>query len=96
MGEKRDEYVERLKDGIDRLNGEIDQLQARAERATEDVKGQYRDHVADLVVKRDAIKGRLVELKEASGTAWDDVKAGIDSAWEALGESVAAAKSRFK
>lgn len=45
---------------------------------------------------QDEARQKLDELKGSSDDAWEDIKAGIDRAWDAFHESVKSAKSRFK
>jgi Flp pilus assembly pilin Flp len=39
---------------------------------------------------------KLTELKDAGDDAWEDLKAGIDSTWDSLGNALKSAASRFK
>jgi hypothetical protein len=44
--------------------------------------------MADLEVKRDAVRTKLAEDSKASGDAWKDVQKGVKSAWEDVGKAL--------
>ena len=96
MGEKRDEYVEKLKSKIDDWNRDIDKLQAKADQMAADTRVKYQKQIADLKAKQKEVKDNMDKLQKAGAEAWVDLKAGMNSAWKALGESVKSAKSKFK
>ena len=95
MSEKRNAYVEKLKANIDEWNVEIDKFKDKADQAKADAQVQCRKHVEELKAKRHELEVKIAELQKAKETAWEDVKAGVDTAWHAMGESIKAAKSRF-
>jgi hypothetical protein len=39
---------------------------------------------------------KMAEFRSASDDAWRDLRAGMESAWEAMGSAMKAASSRFK
>ena len=96
MSEKRNAYVETMKVKIDEWNIEIDKLQAKADQAKLDTQVEYKKQVEELKGKRQDLYRKMSEMKKASETAWEDMKAGLDAAWQAMGESVKLAQSRFE
>ena len=95
MGEKRNDYVQKLKKNIDRWNVEIGEFQARADSARSDLKVKYRNQMEDLKTRRQDLEAKVSELHQAGEAAWEDVTAGVDAARDALVESILAARSRF-
>ena len=95
MGEQRDAYVQKLKAKLDEWNADIDKLQAKAGQATADAKEKYSHQIDELKAKQMEAQAKMKELGKAGDEAWQDVKAGADLAWKALGEAVQSAKSRF-
>jgi uncharacterized coiled-coil DUF342 family protein len=59
-------------------------------------RAEYHKQIEALRSKRDEARKRLDTLQQSSGGAWDDMKAGVEVAWEALGEALNSARSRFK
>ncbi|HTC21856.1 MAG TPA: hypothetical protein VK859_13455 [bacterium] len=96
MGEQRDAYVEKFKVKLDEWNSEIDELQAKANGAHQEVLVSLNKQIAVLKEKRDDLKGRMEELRKRGDDAWEDLREGIGTAWKALGDSIDDAKSRFK
>jgi hypothetical protein len=47
-------------------------------------------------MKQEAAREKLGELKRAGEDAWEDIKSGMDLAWESLGDAMKSARSRFK
>jgi hypothetical protein len=95
MGTKRDAYVEKLKGNIDDWNTEIDEFQVKLKQAKADVQVEYHKQIEEIKVKRQALEGKLADLKNAGDEAWEDVKSGVDVARQILGQAVKAAKSKF-
>lgn len=88
----RDDYVQKMHVLLDELNGEIDALMKRAENTGADL----RDELAELRGKQDEARTRLASLGNAGEGAWQDLKAGVEMAKDAIGEAIESAKSRFK
>lgn len=92
----RDEYVRKMQEKLAELNAEIDKLAAKANDVSADLKGEYNEQMAALKVKQAVARQKVEELQKSGESAWKDLKAGIDLAWTAIGESIDSAKSRFK
>ncbi len=96
MGTKRDAYVEKLKKHIDEWNAQIDALQAKANQAKADAQVELNKQIAEIKAKRQALEGKMTDLKNAADEAWEDVKKGVDVARQILGQAINSAKDRFK
>ncbi|MFZ7110071.1 MAG: coiled coil domain-containing protein [Desulfatiglandales bacterium] len=96
MTEKRDAYVKKLKAKMDEWNAEIDKIEAQADQAEAEAKIEYYRQVEDLRAKRRDVEDKMAELQKAGDGAWEDLKAGIESAWDSLGNALKSAASRFK
>ena len=89
-------YQQKLQAQLDEWSAEIDILKARADKADADVKLEYYEQIERLREKQNTAKDKLTELIAASDDAWEDLKAGAESAWLTLGDAVSNATSRFK
>ena len=96
MGEKRDAYIKKLKEKLDQWNVEIDKLQAKGEIAKASARMRYRKEVEKLKKKSGELGGKLDALTQTGKTAWQDLRAGVETARKSLAESIKTAKSRFK
>ncbi len=96
MSEKRDAFVKKIKASIDEWNAEIDRLKARAEQAEAEARIEYHDEIQELKNYRDDARKRLSRLEQAGEGAWEDMKAGVEMAFEAMSQAVSSARNRFK
>jgi chromosome segregation ATPase len=95
MGTKRDAYVEKLKGNIVKWNFEIDEFQAKADHAKADAQAELHKQIEEIKAKRQALEGKMADLKNAADEAWEDVKGGVDVARQILGQAIHSAKERF-
>lgn len=92
----KDEYVRKMHAKLEEWSADIDLLTTKANEVSEDVRRDFHDQIASLKVKQAAAQQKIEELQKVGDSAWEDLKAGIDLAWTAIGESIDSAKSRFK
>ncbi len=95
MATKRDAYVEKLKGNIAMWNGEIDEFQAKAGKAKDEVQVEFKKQIEEMKAKRLALENKMSNLQQASEDAWEEVKTGVDIARQILGQAVKAAKDKF-
>lgn len=91
----RDEYVRKMHSLLDKGNAEIDTLAARMEHAEVDARDAYQKQIATLRARQDEARARLESLRNASEGAWQDMKAGVELAWDAIREAIESARSRL-
>ena len=92
----KEEYQKELQEQLDEWGKEIDKLKVVAGKAKAGLQGEYYKEVEDLRCKQLAAQQKLHEMKESSGDAWEDLKVGVEGAWDSLSEGVKKAASRFK
>lgn len=88
-------YREKLEAQIGEQRARLELLKAQAKRAAADVKIIACEEIGDADAKLDAFKSKLKELGNAGGDAWQDMKSGIEKAWDDLSESYKKAARRF-
>ena len=91
----RHEYIHSLHRKIDEWNLEIDRLVGLKDQIEEDSKTELNAQIDSLTQKRTEIEQKLEEITATSADGWDDMKSGIDLAWEAMNTAVKSAVSRF-
>jgi len=96
MSEKRDAFVKKIKARIDEWNAEIDRLKARAEQAEADARIEYHDEIQELKNYRNDARKKLDKLQHAGEGAWEDLRAGVEMAFDAMNQAVNSARNRFK
>jgi len=92
----KDQYVKRMQAKLDEWNAEIDALITKAGRAKAGLKVEYGEQIEALKTKQAAARLKLGEMQQAGESAWEDLKAGLEQAWSAMGEAVDTARSRFR
>ena len=89
-------YQKKLQAQLDEWSAEIDKLKAKADRAEADAQLEYYKEIEELRSMQKEARSKLLELKNASDDAWEDLKAGMDSSWNIVGNALKSAASRFK
>jgi phage tail tape-measure protein len=93
---KKDDYEKELQARLDEFSAEIERLKARADKADSDAQPWHHKQVEALQEKHRLAKEKLDELRKSSDDAWEDMKAGIATAWDSIGEAMKSATKRFK
>lgn len=92
----KEEFVRKMHAKLDQWNAEIDALSAKADAAEAGARAEYHKQLETLRSKRDHARSKLHEVESASESAWQDLKAGAELAWESVSEAVRSATARFK
>ncbi|HBA71686.1 MAG: hypothetical protein A2X82_09365 [Geobacteraceae bacterium GWC2_55_20] len=92
----KEEYLRVMQAKLEEWNADIDVLTDKASEVSSEVRAEYNDQIAVLKTKQASARQKIDELQKSGGSAWEDLKAGIELAWSAIGEAVDSAKSRFK
>jgi predicted outer membrane protein len=93
---KKEAYEKKLQAQLDEWKAEIDKLKAKADQAGADAQVKYHQQIEDLRSLQKKVGSKLAELREAGDDAWEELKAGIESASESLRDSLKSVASRFK
>lgn len=91
----RQEYIESLHQKIDEWNKEIDKLAVQKDKVEAESRLELQKQIDSLKQKRGEIEKQVEDLRGSSAEAWDDMKSGVDLAWEAMNTAVRSAVSRF-
>jgi predicted nuclease with TOPRIM domain len=96
----KDEFVQKMHAKLDEWNAEIDTLSEKADQAAHkaeaEARAEYSKQIEALRSARDHARSKLNEVESASESAWQDLKAGVELAWESVSEAVRSATARFK
>ena len=91
--ENQREYINKMAARLKELECEIKELEQIADKAIAETKAEYQRQINELFLKKEAVQSKILKIREASGNAWEDMKAGAELSWEAFEDSV---KSRIK
>lgn len=92
----RDEYVQKMKDQLDKWNAEAAQWEAKAKDAQASMKAEYEKQLSMLNSRRDEAMYQLKLLQGASTDAWQDMMKGADQAVKSMQEAFSRARSHFE
>jgi len=85
--ENRRENIDRMAARLTEIESEIHELEKLAEKAVAELKAEYRQQIKELFLKKEELNNKVLKIKEASGNAWEDMKAGAALSWEVFNES---------
>lgn len=92
----RNEYIEQLKNNLDKWNVDLAKLEAKARVAKTDLRIDYEMQLEALRKHRETAAEKLKELQASSEGAWKEIAAGADVAWAAMRDAVEKAATHFK
>jgi methionine salvage enolase-phosphatase E1 len=92
--ENHREYIDKLAAGLKELESEISELGKIADKAVAEVKAEYTEQIKDMFLKKEELQNKVAKIREASGNAWEDMKAGTELSWEVFQDSVKRLKSK--
>jgi hypothetical protein len=87
---------QKLQAQLDEWSAEIAKLKAKADGAEADAQLECYKKIEGLRSMQETAANKITELKDAGDDAWEDLKAGIDSASDSLDNALKSAVSRFK
>lgn len=95
MTDEKKVYQKKAEAQLEVWKADIAKLKAKAEVAGADAQQELNNVVADLQQKKEEATQQLAELRNASESAWEEVKAGFEISWDALGMAVDDAVAKF-
>jgi predicted nucleic acid-binding Zn-ribbon protein len=93
---KKEEYQAKIEAQLKKWGAELEELKAKAAKASQDVKAELNKQIETLKARQDAAQKKFKELKAASGEAWQDVKASLEKTVAELKEAWSGVLSRFR
>jgi hypothetical protein len=91
----KDEFLASMDRKMKDLDAGIDDLSKKAEGYTGDARAEADKTLASLREQRAALGKKYDELKQSSAAAWQDTKAGFQTAWDDLEKAYENAKAKF-
>lgn len=92
----KDSYEDKLQAQLDQWSADIDKLKAEADEAEADVQLELYQEIEALRSMQEEASSKLIDLKDAGEDVWEDMKAGIENAWDSLGNMMKSLASKFK
>ena len=96
MTQSRNEFIDKMKDRLDDLDKQIEDLKKRGDKFEGEANKEYENRLHDLREKRREAKRKIDDIQSASEEKWQQFKDEAEHAWNALGNSFNYFKSHFK
>lgn len=93
--EKKEEFQRSLANQMRELDVKIDELKAKAARASDAVKAQFARDMEVLDRQKAVLAQKMDAVKASSASGWNEVKAGANSAMDSVKQTYEKAKARF-
>ena len=98
--DKRDEAVQKAKEGLNKLDKRIDALEARIDtnwdKMNEAARKEARENLRALRKQRNQVAEWYGSMKTSSADAWDHMKKGFSDAYQALENAWEKSEQEFK
>jgi TolA-binding protein len=78
--ESKKAYQEKLEAQLKEWSSKMEELKAKAQKATADAKVELEKQIETLRGKQEALQQKLKQIKEAGAEAWEKLKAEADKA----------------
>jgi Zn-dependent M32 family carboxypeptidase len=92
----REAYEKKLQAQLDEWAAEIKKLKAKADKAGADAKLEYHKQIEDLRALQERAKAKFAALKETGDDAWEDLKGGIEKAFDTMNKALKSVIAKFK
>ena len=93
--EKKEEYQRDLAAQMKELDVKIDELKAKAARASDAVKAQFARDMEALDRQKAVLTEKMEAIKTSSASGWNEVKAGANSAMDSVKQTYEKAKAKL-
>lgn len=92
----KEAYQKKLEAQLTEWDRQLDQLMVKVKKAGVEARTKVEDELAGLKSKRVAVQKRLDELRNHGEDAWEDLKGGIEKAWDDISDTLGKVVARFK
>jgi hypothetical protein len=94
--ERKEEYQRALTAQMRELDSKTEELKAKAARAGDAVKAEFARDMEALDRQKAVLAEKMDAVTSSSASAWNDVKAGANSAMESIRQTYDKAAARFR
>ncbi len=94
--EHKDQYLADAEAQLKQYREKIDELRKQAQLAGQDTRASLEEKIQALEKQQESAQERLAEIKNSSGDAWADLKAGTDSVMGDINEAYEKIVAEYK
>lgn len=92
----KEAYQKRLQAQFSEWDARLAELRAKARKASAEARIRYEDELESLERRRAAVQKSLDEFAARGEGAWEDMKSGLEKAWDEMGKAIDQVAKRFK
>ncbi|HEX9883036.1 MAG TPA: hypothetical protein VGA79_03635 [Desulfobaccales bacterium] len=92
----KEAYQEKLEAQLKEWSAKLNELKAKADKATADAKIKMYREIDNLKAKKDVAQQKLDEIKAAGAEKWESLKAASEKTMEDLKSKWASVKAKFR
>ncbi len=93
---EREDFKNKAKKSLDEIFAKIDELEAKKDKAFNEVKAEYEETISELKKKKDELLTKYNRLSNASEEDWEEIKNAFSSASVSFKDGVSKFISLFK
>ena len=95
-GMTRKAFQKRLETQLKKWDAKFDKLQAKARKATSEIRADIEKQIETLAGRRAAAHAKLLEMGQRTEDAWEDLREGAEKTWGEMHEALDRLIARFK
>ncbi|MGK7368818.1 MAG: hypothetical protein ACNS64_01285 [Candidatus Halalkalibacterium sp. M3_1C_030] len=92
----REEYIEKLESQLKEWNSQLDDLQKKAEKQSQEAKVRLNNRIDELKSKRATLKVKLDKIKDSGDEAFEKIKGDAEDLWADVKEGFSDIRSILK
>ena len=89
------DYLQYLRQRLEEWEYQFDRFQHRMEDLSDELRDQASERLAGLKQRSDALRTKIAELENQSELALEDIRDGLDLAWDSLRLGLLSARGEF-
>lgn len=89
-------FQQKLEAQLKEWDAMLEELKSKAQDAKTEIRADYEKQLEILASKRDLARTKVLELRQRTEDAWEDLKGGTEKAWDEMRKALDHIASRFK
>lgn len=95
-GEKKEEFQARMKNNLNEMDREIEELKKESESKSAEVREAAKRKIQAVQKKRDELNAKYEAFEKSTSKAWTRMKSGMEKAWGEVRAAYTDAKTELK
>lgn len=91
----KEAYLDRVEAQIKEWDADFEKMKAKAQIASAEARIEYYNKLEGMQARADQFKKEFSSFKESSGEAWEELKGGLDKAYNEMSSTFADFKETF-